>query len=175
MTKNFVTCSLLALKRLTVVTLLWPFLNNLVTERCGRVISSHVGIKFFWICKTKKTCSSYLQHVEKQRPELGALHHEEGHLVAELGGRGGEAPVRHRRGVDGFHHLGQGLLGARRALRLLHEGGQLLLHATAVAPHAVEEVHQPVHVLRSAARRVLTSFLLKQGTKRQGLREVGDC
>lgn len=37
--------------------------------------------------------SGYLEHVEEQAPELGPLDHEEGHLVAELGGREGEAAV----------------------------------------------------------------------------------
>lgn len=84
---------------------------------------------------------AHLQHVEQQRPELGSVHDEERHLVAELGRRGGEAPVRHALGVDGADHLSQGLLGAGRALRLLHEGDQLLLHPAAVASHAVEKVH----------------------------------
>lgn len=93
----------------------------------------------------------HLQHVEQQRPELGSVHDEQRHLVAELCCRGGEAPVRHGLGVDGVHHLGQGLLGAGRTLRLLHEGDQLLLHPAAVAPHAVEKVHQPVQALGVAA------------------------
>lgn len=115
-----------------------------------------------------KVGGSHLQRVEEQRPELGPLHHEQRHLVAELGGRGGEAPVRHGLGVDGADHLGQGLLGPRRALRLLHEGGQLLLHPAAVAPHAVEEVHQAVHALRAGARRLHARLLLRRGEESSG-------
>lgn len=105
---------------------------------------------------------SHLQHVEEQRSELGPLHHEQRHLVTELGSCGGKAPVRHGLGVDRVDHLSQGLLGPRRTLCLLHEGGQLLLHPAAVAPHAVEKVHQPVHALWAAARRVLMCLFLRR-------------
>lgn len=104
--------------------------------------------------------ASHLQLVEQQGPELGSVHNEKGHLVTEFGRRGGERPVRDGFGVDGVDHLSQGLLRASGTLRLLHEGDQLLLHPAAVAPHAVEEVHQPVHALRIAARRSLVSVFL---------------
>lgn len=113
---------------------------------------------------------SHLQHVEQQRAELGALHHEQRHLLTQPSGRGGEAAVRYGRGVDGAHHLRQGLLGARGVLRLLHEGGQPLLHAAAVAPHAVQQLHQPVHVLGAAAGRVMAPAVLGGGGEGGGER-----
>lgn len=105
---------------------------------------------------------AHLKPVEEQRPELGPLHHEQRHAVTKSGGRGGEVPVRHGLGVDGVDHLSQGFLGARRALSLLHERGELLLHPAAVPLHAAEKIHQAVHDLRPGARRLHVCLFLRQ-------------
>jgi len=83
--------------------------------------------------------SHYLQHVEEQAPELGSFHHEEGHFVTELGGRGSKAAVCHCFLVDGFNYLPKHLLRVGGVLSLLHEGGQLGVNVTAVVTHAVKD------------------------------------
>lgn len=104
--------------------------------------------------------SGYLEHVEEQAPELGPLDHEECHLVAELGGREGKAAVRHRLLVDGPHDLSQHLLGVGGVLGLLHEGGELGVHVTAVVPHAVQDLHQLVHLVWLRIARLDRHFVL---------------
>ena len=111
--------------------------------------------------------NAHLQHVEQQWPELGPLYHEERHLVTEFCGRCCKAPVWHSRGVDGADHLSQSLLRASRVLRLLHERGQLLLHPTAVAPHVVEKIYEPVHVLWSRPWLLNTCLFLRWQTGRE--------
>lgn len=107
--------------------------------------------------------SGYLEHVEEQAPELGPLHHEECHLVAELGGREGKAAVRHGLLVDGPHDLLQHLLGVGGVLGLLHEGGELGVHIAAVIPHAVQDLHQLVHLVWLRTTCLYCHFLLGYG------------
>lgn len=102
----------------------------------------------------------YLKHVEKQAPELGPLHHEERHLVAELGGRESKAAVGHGLLVDGADDLPQHLLGVGRVLGLLHEGGELGIHVAAVVPHAVQDLNQLVHLVLLRAGGLHGHFIL---------------
>ena len=109
----------------------------------------------------------YLKHVEQQAAELGPLHHEECHLVAELGGREGEAAVGHGLLVDGVHDLPQHLLRAGGVLGLFHEGGELGVHVAAVVPHAVQNLDQLVHLVLLRAGGLHGHFILVGGMGRR--------
>ena len=109
----------------------------------------------------------YLQHVEQQAAELGPLHHEERHLVAELGGREGEAAVGHGLLVDGAYDLPQHLLRVGGVLGLLHEGGELGVHVGAVVPHAVQNLDQLVHLVLLRAGGLHGHFILVGGGGRR--------
>lgn len=115
-----------------------------------------------------RPASGYLQHVEEQAPELGSLHHEERHLVAELGGGEGEAAVGHGLLVDGAHDLAQHLLGVGGVLGLLHEGGELGVHVAAVVSHAVQDLDQLVHLVLLGSGRLHGHFIL-------GVSETNEC